>query len=211
MDSPAYDFHALTRGVLAKRGPAGTSVLGTSGAGTGAGGGNTHIKRTNWWHEQIVDWELMNPSAKLYDCAQHFGKTEAWLSTVRNSDAYREFRARRIAEHQNMVSETVIEKVEGLAALTLDTLHDRIEREKDDISLGFVRETAETALKALGYGARGTAAPAPVVQINVVSAESLSRARELMRGRAPTMEEPALAVSAPEETDGVALPLPAPT
>ena len=206
MDNAAYDFLALQ--TPAKRGPAGTPVLGANGAGTGALGGNTHIKRTNWWHEQIVDWELMNPSSTLGDCARHFGKTEGWLSTVRNSDAYREFRARRIAEHQNMVSETVIEKVEGLAALTLDVLHERIDRERDDISLSFARETAETALKALGYGGK-SAAPAPVVQINVVSPESLERARGLMRERAAPMstEEPALA--APEEADYESLPAPA--
>ena len=173
MDSPAYDFAALT---------------GSRGAGSGPGGSNTHIKRTNWWHEQIVDWELMNPDAKLADCARHFGKTEGWLSTVRNSDAYREFRVRRLAVHQSMVSETVIEKVEGLAALTLDTLHERIAREKDEISLGFVRETAETALKALGYGGKA-AAPPTVVQVNVVSAESLERARGLMRGRNTDVKE----------------------
>ncbi len=203
MDNLAYDFRALRS---PKRGPAGTAVLGAFGAGTGAGGGNTHIKRTNWWHEQVIDWELLNPSATMGDCARHFGKTEGWLSTVRNSDAFREFRARRIAEHQSMVSETVIEKVEGLAALTLDTLHERIERERESISLGFVRETAETALKALGYG--GTSAVAPtVVQVNVVSAASLERARGLMRGRTITTEEIALAAS--EETEPTVLPAPA--
>lgn len=200
MDATAYDFRALR---TPRRGAAGAAVLGAHGAGSGAGGGNTHIKRTNWWHEQVVDWELMNPSATLGDCARHFGKTEGWLSTVRNSDAFREFRARRIAEHQNMVSETVIEKVEGLAALTLDTLHERIEREKDDIPLAFVRETAETALKALGYGGRG-AAPAAVVQVNVVSAEALGRARDLMRNRTiEPVEELALA-----EADCESLPAP---
>ena len=192
MDNSAYDFAALA------------APKGTHGAGTGLGGGNTHIKRTNWWHEQIIDWELMNPSATMGDCARHFGKTEGWLSTVRNSDAFREFRARRIAEHQNMVSETVIEKVEGLAALTLDTLHDRIESEKDSISLGFVRETAETALKALGYGGKGAAPATTVVQVNVVSAESLERARGLMRERATDMKE--LALDSTAEADHESLP-----
>ncbi len=194
MDNSAYDFHALS------------ALKGTHGAGTGAGGGNTHIKRTNWWHEQLVDWELMNPSANMGDCARHFGKTEGWLSTVRNSDAFREFRARRIAEHQGMVSESVIDKVEGLAALTLDTLHDRIEGDRDNIGLGFVRETAELALKALGYCGKGAAAPvAPIVQVNVVSAESLERARGLMRDKLVNTEEPIL-VGTTAETDHEPLP-----
>ncbi len=193
MDNSAYDFEAL-------RVP-----KGAHGAGTGAGGGNTHIKRTNWWHEQLVDWELMNPSANMGDCARHFGKTEGWLSTVRNSDAFREFRARRIAEHQGMVSETVIDKVEGLAALTLDTLHERIEGDRDNIGLGFVRETAELALKALGYCGKSAAAPAPVVQVNVVSQESLQRARGLMRDKTANTEEPIL-VGTTAETDHKSLP-----
>lgn len=157
MNDQPYDFNALT--------PAGP-------------------QKVNWWHEQIVDWELQHPDGKMRDCALHFGKTESWLSTVRNCDAYRDYRARRVALHQSMVSESVIDKVEGLAKLTLDVLQERIEDTKDEVPLGFVRETAETALKALGYGARGGGnGQTQVVQVQVISAESLERARGLMRSQ----------------------------
>lgn len=162
------------------------------------------VQKVNWWHEQIVDWELMNPDKTLGECAEHFGVTQPWLSSVRGSDAFKEYRAIRIAEHQGMVSKTVIEKVEGLAHLTLDVLQERIEKERAEISLPFMRETAETALKALGYSGQRGGAPGQggvVVQTNVVVDRSLlSRARERMR---TVNQENAVD---PEETSSIALP-----
>ena len=142
------------------------------------------IKRVNWWHERIVDWELMNPQLTMGDCALHFGKSETWISRIRNSDAFNEFRDRRIAEHQDMVSTSVIDKTEILAKQSLDLLHTRIREEQETIALSFVKETAEMALKALGYS-RGAAAPSgaggTTIFLGIADPDALARAREKLR------------------------------
>lgn len=128
-----------------------------------------------------MDWELANPDLHLKECAKLLGVTQTYLSIIRNSDAFIEYRAKRRIEHNENVSVSVVERTEELAGLTLEVLHERIEAERESISLGGVKETCDMALKALGFGgARGGDA----TQVNIVigaDAETLSRARETLR------------------------------
>ncbi len=143
---------------------------------------SAQIDKVSWRHEQIVDWMLANPAAKQSACAEFFGVTQAWLSTIIHSDAFQEYKARRYARHQQMLSESTIEKVEGLARGAVEVLYERITNEREEIPLGIVKETADMALKACGFGPKGNSNNAEVnVSINVAGAESLERAREKMR------------------------------
>lgn len=149
------------------------------------------IKKINWWHEQISDWMILYPDQNLKAAAEYFNVTQPWLSSVINSDLFKEFHRLRMEQHREEVSRTVIERTEGLAHLTLEVLHDRIEKEREAIGLGLVRETAQMALTALGYTARSNAAVgAPVeVNVNVVGSDVLARAREKMHARTKVIED----------------------
>ena len=138
------------------------------------------VQKVNWWHEQIVLWELQNPDGKLGECAAHFGVTQNWLSVVRYSDAFQAYRGRVMAAHRGAVSESVIEKAERVTKLSLDVLSERIEKDRDAVPLEMVRKTAETGLKALGYG--GASESKTAVQVNIgVGREDLENARQKMR------------------------------
>ena len=143
------------------------------------------IQAVRWWHEQIVDYMLMCPNWTQGDLARRFHKTESWLSTVINSDAFREYKALRFAEHQSAVTKDVLAQAEDLASLGLDVMTERIRRERDAISSRTVLESAELALKACGY--MGRAGPSVQVNnytrnsVNVADAETLARARANMQ------------------------------
>lgn len=141
------------------------------------------ISKINWWHEQISDWMLLYPDKNLSDCADYFGVTQSWLSSVRNSDLFKEFHRLRMEQHRAEVSGTVIERAEGVAKLSLEVLHERIEKERQDIGLGIVKDTAAMALQALGYSSRSGNGPASDVNVNVnvVSSDVLERARNKMK------------------------------
>ena len=140
------------------------------------------LKKVNWWHKSLVDWELANPHAKLNDCAEAFRMSASYLSIVRNSDVYIEYANERRAEHNALVSESVIEKVEKVAGLSLDVLNERIEKERDEIGLGMVKDTADLALKALGFGSRNNGGGGGGVQIIMgASPEAIERARTRMK------------------------------
>lgn len=142
---------------------------------------SAQLKSIHWWHENMSDFMISNPKAGNRELAAHFGMSEPWTSTITRSDVFQAYHALRLEKHRKMVSESVIEKTEGLARLSLDVLEERIERERASLNYGAVKETAEMALKALGYGGRAAPGPAVQVNLNLVDRDTLASAREKMR------------------------------
>ncbi len=176
----------------------------------------TQIKKINWWHKSIFDWEIANPSLKLNDCAKAFGVSATWLSIIRNSDIFIEYAALRREEHNNNVSKTVIERVEDVADISLEVLEERIRNERRTLGLGIVNNTAEMALKALGFGQKPSGR-GEGTQVNVILGGAdpalLARAREKMRTVNARME-PApqtITVDVPEHEEQPPEALPAPS
>jgi len=144
---------------------------------------SVEIKAVRPWHEALLEFVIANPRASGAETAQHFQVTEAWLSTVKNSDAFQELWAVRRGEHFSRVSSSLVEKVNALAEITVDALTDRIETEKNmgSVSIAALTEVGEMALKSLGFGAKSHAPInyGPVVNNNVfIDKETLARARE---------------------------------
>jgi hypothetical protein len=144
------------------------------------------VKKVNWWHEAIFEWLIMNPEKKLGAAAKHFKVSQAWLSVIMNSDVFKERYEKRRDEHFAVASRTTIERMQGLTDLSLDILEERIDKERKEIGLGLVKETAEMGLRALGYtgpnngtsgGKEGTS-----VTINITP-KDLAESRALMDQR----------------------------
>lgn len=141
------------------------------------------VLKVSWWHESVVDWKLKNPELNQGDCARHFNVSESYMSILCNSDAFRAYEAGRRAEHNKAVSKDIIEQVEEVASVSLEVLHERIDKERDSIGLKIVGETCEMALKSLGFGVK-PASGQPVNNVLVLNAatpEALESARGKMR------------------------------
>ena len=168
------------------------------------GNSQYQIEKVGEWHKNIFNWEIEHPGASVEECAAHFNVTPGWMSTVRNSDCYIEYASICRFIHNDHVSKNVLEQVEGLANVSLEVLQERISRERNNIGLGIVNDSAALALKAMGFGQKNDARGGNT-QINVIlggaSKEVLERARDKMR-----------TVNAHREPDSVgALPAPDPT
>ena len=147
---------------------------------------SVQIKKMSWWHESIFEWMIQNPDKLLRECARDHNVTQGWLSSVINSDVFKDRFGIRRDEHFANVSRDTAERISGLADLSLDVLEERIDKGRDIIGLGMVKETAEMALKALGY-AGPKAGPAAVTQINIgVDANTLAESRALMQKQIET-------------------------
>lgn len=149
---------------------------------------SAQIKKVSWWHESIFEWMIANPEAKLRECAEFFKVTQSWLSTIIHSDVFVEKLAERRDLHFAAISQDVASKVSGLAELSLDVLEERIERERDAISLGLVKDTAEMALKAAGYigpkpGTGSRNGDTNIFLPGSIDAQTLADSRELMNQR----------------------------
>ena len=140
------------------------------------------------WHTQIVDYQIANPGCTIKSVAEAFGKSVPWLYAIVGSDAFKEYRAERMAQHREMVSERVVDKMVKLTDLTLDLMHDRIDDNRATVPLEYVKDVAEMSLNSLGFGPeaqrkRGTDSAA-AVQVNLTvgaSKELLQQSRERMR------------------------------
>ncbi len=143
-----------------------------------------------------------HPELSLRECAHYFNVTQPWLSTIINSDGWKDYYARVVQDHTARSSQNIVDKTEVLADLAVDVLTERLERERDSLPLRMVKETAEMSLKALGYGGR----PISVqindpenVRIGLVDSVVLENARRKMK----------LVQDVEEDTDTPALPSPA--
>ena len=156
---------------------------------------SAQIKKVGWWHEEIFNWMISNPEKKLGECAQVMGVTQAWLSTVINSDVFKEKLEERRELHFANVSQDVASKIGSLADLSLDVLTERIEAERANIGLGIVKDSAEMALKAAGYiGPRPGSNGRGGVDVSVylpgsIDKRTLEDSRALMNQRQPEQIE----------------------
>ena len=147
--------------------------------------------KLNYSHEAIARWLLENPDRQLGDCAREFGYTQAWLSRIIHCNAFQAHMAELQRGADVIVMADIPTRLRAVASQALDGLAEAVEQavESDAKMLHreFLRDTAETTLKALGYGpAKGAtqAVPPPATntQINIlVDANVLERARERMQ------------------------------
>lgn len=145
-------------------------------------------------HEQIINWFIANPHRTNADCAAFFGITQAWLSTIKRSDAYQ---ARMRACLDEMAEETRSEylaqldlgtlgKIQVAADLAVERLTEKIEIADDP---EFLLNCTDKLLHRMGFAPKSTpvlAAPQTVNNntLNVnVSAGDLAEARLLIAGR----------------------------
>lgn len=136
------------------------------------------------WHEQVMDFILLNPRATYEEIAQAFNSSAQSIGCIVRSDLF-QARLRERRETRNMkVEDRIFAKLNKLAETTVDALTARIEREKAALGIADIRDTAELALHSLGYGKPVQAAKAASevnLQVVVVSRDELAEARQIMR------------------------------
>ena len=144
---------------------------------------SAQIAKVSPVHQRLADWLVANGGAgKGWNkrAAEHFGYTQAWLSTIYHSDAFQDYFQRFSQLHSTVVAVGLGDKVSGLAGQAVDELQRRMEEQGETLPLNQVLEIAELSLKRA----------APVAQpghnqtnnILVVSKEDLEKARLNMRG-----------------------------
>lgn len=150
----------------------------------------TNITQIKPWHESLADWYIQNPTASNRQTAKFFNVSEQWVSIVKNSDGFKELMKNRREAHRDLVSVSVINKVEALAEQAIDELADQMGRK--ELPVEHVKDIAAMSLKAMGFGGdRGGAAVTNNVNV-VVDRDALLEARaKLISSRPPMIESTA--------------------
>lgn len=110
------------------------------------------IARVNYSHDAMIDLLIAQPGITQGELAKHFGYTQAWVSRIRNSDAFLARLAQRKADIVDpAIALSVDEKLRAVAAKSLDVVLEKLEQVP---TFDQAMEAAAMASKALGYGAR---------------------------------------------------------
>ena len=134
-------------------------------------------------HEMIMNWMLVNPDKSLRECADNFGISQSWLSTLIHSDI---FQAQLAARHEGIrarIADTIPQKMRVAADIGIQKLAEKLEQSEDP---DFILDATDKLLHRMGYAPARVGAPPPQggsgnVQNNFyVSAGDLALAREKM-------------------------------
>lgn len=137
---------------------------------------SVQVTRINDWHQALADFILMYPQATGKQIAAHFDVSAQWVSIVRNSDSFKELMRQRRETHRELVSASVINKVEALADQAVDELARQIEAK--ELPVEHVKDIAAMSLKAMGFGGDRAAAPVQNNITIVADRAALAEARE---------------------------------
>jgi hypothetical protein len=146
------------------------------------------IQRISHKHSMIMNWMVLNPHQPLRACADHFGVTQAWLSTVIHSDVFQAEFQQKLQNIHVRCAEGIPEKLKVVADIALDKLADKIAESED---ADFILDAADKALHRMGYApssARNGYGAGQGVQVNqqnvfMLSKEDLEAARGVMRNQ----------------------------
>lgn len=147
---------------------------------------SNQIAKVGHWHDRLIDALIAEPEIRLGELARRFNVTQAWLSTVKNSDAFIDAYRRRSAEHSGALLGDVRAKTLGAAEMAVDAISKRLEDTAEVIPLPILLDTADVLLKRSGFG-ESKQMPTPNLNVNVgvVTQAQLSEARERMRELKP--------------------------
>ena len=112
-------------------------------------------KKMNDWYKALSDFMIAQPQARAYEVAEFFQVSEAWLSQVKNSDAFKQYHQARRDDHFSRISAGVGEKLTAVAETSLDEIQDRLETQRDALPINTLHDISKMALGALGFGGRG--------------------------------------------------------
>lgn len=146
------------------------------------------IQRISHTHEMVINWLVLNPEKSLRECADHFGYTQPWLSTLIHSDIFQVRLRERQEQVATRVTASIPEKLRAITDIALDKLADQIAKSEDP---DFILDAADRALHRMGYAPASARNPAGNqaalgsvnAQTNVfmLGADDLAQARQLMQ------------------------------
>lgn len=186
----------------------------------------TELARLSTTHEMLMNWLVLNPEKSLRECADHFGYSQSWLSSIIHSDLFQHALKEKQLAISMRVADSIPARLRACADIALDKLADKLESVEDP---EFILDATDKILHRMGYAPASTRNPAgsPVgagnsgVQQNFfIQAGDLAEARGLMQAAAESLPSPSSAQRAelnplgrspehsPVTLEGEQLPLP---
>jgi hypothetical protein len=134
------------------------------------------VSKLSHHHLALMDYMLANPTLPQWAVAQHFKRTQAWISTVINSDLFQAHMHERRRLIEDGQRESMNAKLFAMSSRGLDKMMSALD--DDETSVAEKRAITRMGLDAQGYMANGKG-QSPTVNINnSVTAQALSASDE---------------------------------
>ena len=143
---------------------------------------SVQIQKVNWWHERLADIMIANPHCTLGEIARALNKSQAWISIVKNSDAFIDYWKIRSKMHSDAVTGDIKAKGFAAAELALDRLHMKLEGpEVELMTVDTLLNVVDVTMKRFGYSQETNKAPVFNFNLGAATPEQLAAAREKLR------------------------------
>jgi transcriptional regulator with XRE-family HTH domain len=120
------------------------------------------IQKINYSHDGMIDCIIANRGISQNELAAKFGYSPSWISTVMQSDAFRD---RLLARTAELVDPTLVATIEdqlkGVLARSMEILKEKLDAPTASIPDNLVLRSVELSSRALGLGVK-----APQITIN---------------------------------------------
>lgn len=154
-----------------------------------AEGNVVQLKTLRPRHHSIMDFMLSNPKLPYSEVAREFGVTQAWLSTVINSDLFRAQLAQRRGLMDEHVNRDIVSRLQAVAKKSVAFMEDVLDDE--EVSAATKLDVAKTSLTALGY--LGTRGGTPVsVNIQTNNNTNISARSDILQAARDRLQQAAL-------------------
>lgn len=143
------------------------------------------LKRLSHVHEQLLNWLVLNPDRSLRECADTFGITQSWLSSIIHSDLFQHALKEKQMAIGARVAQSIPEKLRRAADIAVEKLAEKLEETEDP---EFILDATDKILHRMGFAPQSARNPAgsplgaPQQQNNFfISAADLQEARAIMQ------------------------------
>lgn len=83
---------------------------------------SVQIKKVSPWMERLADLLIAHPEKRMMEIAKMMGRTYVWVSSVRNSDTFKDYWRMRSENHSDAVTLGIKEKSFAAAEMALDNI-----------------------------------------------------------------------------------------
>ena len=165
---------------------------------------STQIQKVGWWHERLADLMIANPHVTLGELAIALGRSQVWISIVKNSDVFIDYWRERSKAHSQAVTDEIKAKGFAAAELALDHIHQRLAEPAGALlPIDTLLNVVDVNMKRFGYSAENKA-PTFNFTLGAVTPEQLAEARAKLRPISEPVDVEVKELPAPK-------PIPAPT
>lgn len=139
-------------------------------------GEGVQLKKLSHHHLALMDFMLAHPTLPMWSVAAEFRRTQAWVSTVVNSDLFQAHLHERRRVMEDSQREAIKDRLYRAATNGMDKLIGALE--DDETSVAEKRAITRMALDAQGFMQSGRSATAQVIVNNNNTAQALAASEQ---------------------------------